>query len=104
MQLTTLQAQQVLVLWLLLTASTTDMTTLPDATKTAIQNAVASVPGAGALFAKYIDPTNGSMVDDRNEAKGLLNTFLNSSNAGWGGSQCPRSVQVIMNMFTNLPG
>jgi hypothetical protein len=104
MQLTTLQAQQVLVLWLLLTTSTTDMTTLPDATKTAIKNAVANVPGAGALFAKYIDPANGSMADDRNEAKTLLNTFLNSNNAGWTGPQCPRSVDVIMNMFKNLPG
>lgn len=104
-QLTPLQAQQVLVLWLLLTASTTDDNDL-IALESAIDKAVATIPGAGDLFEAYItDKTNR---DDRAAVSAKLNTFLgstfSSSKALWGAPQCPRSAQVIMNMFDSLPG
>lgn len=104
MQLTNLQAQKILVLWLLLTAKTTADSDLTAAQTTAINNAVAGVPGAQDLFAAYIKPDNINNLEDRTAVSNKLNTFLNSSDGGWGGPECPRSVQVIINMFNNLPG
>jgi hypothetical protein len=104
MNLTPLQSQQLLVLWLLLTASTTADTDLTPEMKATVTDYVAGIPGASALFSKYLNPHNQSMLADRSEASSLLTTFLNSGDAGWGGPQCPRGAQFIINMFENLPG